>query len=647
MVRITTASQTGRQVLCIGRNLRFNRLNLLTVAIDEHFSITQNMNRIAKHCLVCSLIFVTSVACGESIPRELRVGRAGHAFDHLGAFSDQADAAAASGATIIYATGLGGLAYSGLPPETAFATQRRAIAEYNRRAKDAGIELSIGYLCATSIVKLDTFDKNWTEAFRAQFSNPRPPSWRQQDRHGQPLASWYGGDYAPACMNNPDWRVYQRAMVQAQLESGHDGVFFDNPTVHPQGCYCEHCILKFARLLEPNESSRSSATANAIESGRLLADSRPKEFLQFRATIARDFIADMRDHARKLNPRALVTCNNSLNSPAVLYAQCRTYAYNIHELSKVEDLVVVEDMRTQPRTEANGQTVEYGPTYKQLHAISHGKPIVAVTLIRDDYHTPPNLMRLAMAEAVAHGASYLSWPTWPEKERQRMIDGVRPQAEFLRRHDAILNDVAPRADVYLFLPFRRWTETDKCVASDLAAALTQENIQYRVVCEEEFTSLFAAGRRPIVVVESWGVLTPDERSAADMAQRVGSQIVEAHASDWLQRVRAAMGEASVRVEGSSSIRAVVNDQPDCTIAHLYNLNVRPQTSFEDEVTPATNIRLELKVPFSTVRSVSIDTADKHGTCGDLQFEASRASETTRIRLTIERLDVHSMLVVKP
>ena len=56
------------------------------------------------------------------IPRELRVGRAGHAFDHLGGFGDQAEAAAASGATIIYATGLGGAGYSGLPPQTEFAT---------------------------------------------------------------------------------------------------------------------------------------------------------------------------------------------------------------------------------------------------------------------------------------------------------------------------------------------------------------------------------------------------------------------------------------------------------------------------------------------------------------------------------------------
>ena len=85
--------------------------------------------------------------------------------------------------------------------------------------------------------------------FRDQFDTP-PANWRQQGRDGKPLASWYGGEYAPACMNNPNWRAYERAMVREQLETGHDGIFFDNPTVHPQGCYCPHCITKFARFLE-------------------------------------------------------------------------------------------------------------------------------------------------------------------------------------------------------------------------------------------------------------------------------------------------------------------------------------------------------------------------------------------------------------
>ena len=117
-------------------------------------------------------------------------------------------------------------------------------------------------------------------------------------------------------------------------------------------------------------------------------------FLRFRCTIARDFLADIRDYARNVKRGTLITANNSFNSPDVLFAQCRSYAYNIYEMSQAEDFVVVEDQSHQPRALPSGQTFEYGPSYKQLHAIIHGKPLVAVTIAEGDYHTPPRLVRL-------------------------------------------------------------------------------------------------------------------------------------------------------------------------------------------------------------------------------------------------------------
>src|SRR5437867_1868517 len=96
----------------------------------------------------------------------LRVGEAGHAFDHLGAIGDQAEAAAASGATILYVTGFGGLGYGRLPVPEELAKQRQATLAYLRNARSHGIKLAIGYICATSIVKLEAFDKNWTPDFR-------------------------------------------------------------------------------------------------------------------------------------------------------------------------------------------------------------------------------------------------------------------------------------------------------------------------------------------------------------------------------------------------------------------------------------------------------------------------------------------------
>src|SRR4051794_10403703 len=198
------------------------------------------------HARALPLVFVLVFAgpAVAQIPAELRIGRANHAFDHLGNIGGQADAAAACGATIIYTGGLGEPGYHGLPAKKEFDALCEKVRAYNKHAESIGIELPIGYLCATSIVKLEIFDNNWTPEFRAQFKT-RPSEWLQQDRHGKALPSWYGGDYVPACMNNPDWRAYERAMVRYTLETGHAGVFFDNPTVHPDGCYCRYCIQKF------------------------------------------------------------------------------------------------------------------------------------------------------------------------------------------------------------------------------------------------------------------------------------------------------------------------------------------------------------------------------------------------------------------
>src|SRR5438105_224114 len=120
-------------------------------------------------CLLTDLGF-------SSGPKSLKAGIAGHAFDHLGAIGDQAETAAASGANIIYASGLGALGYQGLPEPSEFETQKRATSVYLTAAKQKGIRLALGYVCATSIVGLDTFDKHWTPEFRQQFHHP-PSHW--------------------------------------------------------------------------------------------------------------------------------------------------------------------------------------------------------------------------------------------------------------------------------------------------------------------------------------------------------------------------------------------------------------------------------------------------------------------------------------
>jgi hypothetical protein len=573
------------------------------------------------HCLIA----LTTVADAQD-PGPLAVGVAGHAFDHLGGIGDQAEAAAASGANIIYATGFGGAGYSGLPVPQRLKELSATYGAYLRRAKTGGIRLALGYMCATSIVKIDEFDRHWGADLRGQLSTP-PAKWLQIGRDGKPLASWYGGDYRPACMNHPDWRGYQKFVVRLQLDSGHDGIFFDNPTVHPQGCYCEHCMKKFVVFLGRGEMS--------LEHSRTLATERPKDFMRFRCSIAADFLSEMRAHARTIKPSAPVTCNNSLNSPEAFFSQCRTFAYNIHEMSRVEDLVVVEDMATQPRILADGRVMEYGPVYEMLHAISRGKPLVATVLAEGDYHTPANLVRLAMAEAAAHGASYLGWPTWPENVRKGMIDAVGPQARFLRKHAELLNGIEPRVDVLLFLPFARWVETADCQALKAARALSAANVQFRAVCEEELEKSLADPAPRVLVVESPAVI---EKYKID-----GRRVVSSAGANWLAEVRTIVGKPAVEVlAGPPTVRAVVREKSGQTIVHLLNLNVERKSSFEDRVTPVANLRIRVRCRSGQVKSVTALSADADGTQGSLPFEATDEA----VDVTVPRLVISTILVIE-
>lgn len=586
--------------------------------------------------------------CEDSGNRaELQVGTAFPAFDHLGDIGHQAKAAAACGTTVLYATGLGGEGYSGLPEAAQWAEHRKAAAAYVREAKSLGVRLVIGYLCATSIVDLPHFDAHWDPSLRARFKTS-PSAWRQQDRNGRPLPSWYGGAYEPACMNNPDWRTYERYMVQQQLDAGCDGVFFDNPTVHPQGCYCPHCMERFARFLRDRKIAVSDTSLAGL---RKAAVARPKEFRQFRATIAADFFADMRAYAKSVRPRALLTANNSLNSPDALYKQVREFGYDIHAMSAGEDFVTTEDMASQPRTLPDGRTIEYGPTCEQLRAIIHGKPLVVCTIAEADYHTPPRLTRLAMAEAAAHGASYLLWPTWPEDVRGKMIDVVRPEVDLLRRHQQWFAAAQPRCEVILFLPARGWVESDVCRASALAAELSRANVQYEVVCEDDFR-LPRLKRARVLLVESLSALSPREKATAEEFRRSGGAVIAADAGDWLRQIRSQIGVPAITVRGPATVRAVVRDgAPACgsqrTLVHLLNLNVTRRSSFDDEVHSAENVRLTVRVPFRSGCTVRAVTADVEGTSGSLPADFHSDAQGGTVEFIVPRLDVAAIVAIEP
>lgn len=596
-------------------------------------------NRVAPLFCLCVSLFLTADTIWAN-ELELHPGYSFHAFDHLHNYGKQAEAAAASGVTVIYATGLGSDGYTGLPPADQWEAHCKDSAVYCAQAKSLGIQGVLGYLCATSIVGLDTFDDNWPSELRKALNSP-PSTWRQQDSNGNALPSWYGEDYNPACMNHPDWQAYQRFMVDAQIKAGHDGIFFDNPTVHPKGCYCPHCMGRFITFLRESGTELKDAS---LDEARRFALDHPKEFKRFRCTIARDFLAAMGDHARSINPAAVVTANNRLNRYDVLFSQCHEYAYNLYEMSKTEDFVVIEDMGSQPRILSDGTTLECAPTYAQLRAIIHGKPLVAVTIAENDYHTPPDLVRLAMCEAAAHNTGYMLWSTWPEEQRGRMASLVRPCADWLRAHAELFNTTRPRRDVLVFLPFRQWVDTRDCAVTAMAQELTKANIPYEVTSEDGFTGKLVEST--LLLLENRRVCSEEELRQVNLFEGKGGRVIEATGADWFDALKQTLVKPSLVIHGPSTVRGVALDGDKWTLVFLYNLNVERLSSFEDKATPVNNAAVEVFVPFKAVKNVQASSFEIPGAPAPVSYDAEEAGMGARIRYKAAPFEIGMLWIIE-
>jgi hypothetical protein len=200
--------------------------------------------------------------------------------------------------------------------------------------------------------------------------------------------------------------------------------------------------------------------------------------------------------------------------------------------------------------------------------------------------------------------------------------------------------------VLLFLPFRRWLQTDECVASNLAAALTRSNIQYQVVSEDNFASLVSSDNRGVLLVESSSVLSPEEKAAVDKFQQAGGRLVTADAANWLAKLQHAIDKPSVSIKGPPTVRAVVTDQPGRTIIHLYNLNVARLSSFEDKVTPAADLKITVTLPFDNVQSVTLQTADEGSAGGPVKFSAHQQRGESVVELMAPPLAVSAIVVIE-
>lgn len=564
-----------------------------------------------------------------------------HAFDHLDNLDKQAEPAYECGVSVLYATGVGVCGYMGIPPAEQWENIKRDVQKYVQHAKSLGIPVVLGYLCSTSIVGLETFDQNWQPEFKQQFSSP-PNSWLQQNVKGEPLLSWYGGDYRPACMNHPEWKKYQKYMVKTSLEIGLDGIFFDNPTVHQEGCYCPYCMEEFLHFLETRGDKIKDTSLNAL---RELALKKPVEFKKFRCTIARNFLSELRNYAREINPKAVITTNNSLNSPEVLFSQCHRYAYNIKEMSKSQDFVVIEDMGSAPHRTSQGTTVECGPVYDLVNSIIGSKPLVAVTIADRDYHTPPNLTNLAIFEAFARNTNYMLWPIWEESQQGKMLQTIRPFMQWLKRNAPPIITSKRRYDILLYFPFEEWSKHEDCKELNIVRKLNQLNILYAVASEDNFKGYFTEAN--IILASETGFIPPPySTSITELCRRNNKIFIDASRPNFEKELKTCLLHPSIKIQGNEMVRGIIRETSDTVFILLYNLNIERISSYEDNIIPARDISISVRISNPSIGKILLSTPEREQDIAD--YEITKLGDTDAyLTFHIPELPLAGIVIIKP
>jgi hypothetical protein len=577
-------------------------------------------------------------------------------FDHLDGFVEQLDAAIASRCTVMYASGLGALSYGGLPPKARLETELARMTAYNRRARAGGIGIVLSYLCATSIVNLDTFAANWDDYFPGRPVGFAPGKMLQQDINGNNLPSWYGGAYAPADMWNPYWRQYTRHGIKLAVASGHDGVFFDNPTVHLNGNYSPYAMAAWHGYLKRAGVDPGTSDLPGL---RALTRTQPRLWREFRTTEAADFIAEMRRYGRNLKSGFIITANNSLNSWDSFYSQPQGFAYSIPQQSRGQDFVTIEDMGSQPRRQGAGY-VSYAGTLRMLPAISSGRAL-SICTIDGNYTSPPDFMGLAIAECTAHDAAYMVWSCWDAAFRAASAATVARYHGFLGAHQALIAHTKPVADLLLVWPYENWLVRSDCPTACLARELSARNLQYDVVTEADLTLARLKAYHTVAYPAAESLVRPRTSDLLRQYERGGGTVVSlVQGSDGKpdseiaaktcspEALQARLSPLSVAVEGGPGVRAVVRrTKAGACVLHLYNLDVARGDNYHDTVTPAGNVRVSWVLPpgQSGAKRVRLLTPDPEGTSGPVAFRTTRLGSRTRLDLVVKKLWIWTVVTL--
>jgi hypothetical protein len=238
----------------------------------------------------------------------------------------------------------------------------------------------------------------------------RDKDWYACDPRGRPFY-YYTGRYM-SCWRHPEWREHLREMVRGVIESGADGVFFDNPWHASQtfllggawlgaaGCYCLRCRSAYRAEVGRKMPVHLSPGQEATD-----------RYLRWRADHVTQTLAELADYARTLKPDVLVSVNDFDAVMRPSYVIC---GIDLAALAKVQDMLMIEDYGL-PRWETENRAapllVNNALTLRTAIALADGTPVSTDPYDKgigfDDVY-PPRRFQQGIAEAAACGAAMVA-----------------------------------------------------------------------------------------------------------------------------------------------------------------------------------------------------------------------------------------------
>jgi hypothetical protein len=391
--------------------------------------------------------------------------------------------------------------------------------------------------------------------------------WYANNPQGRKI-HYYTGRYM-TCWESPEWFEHLGGLVLRALESGADGVFFDNPWhaaqplalfgawLGPAGCYCPRCRERY-------RADEGAEIPTEIDPGTPASD----RYLLWRASRVTAQLARLSALAREIKPNVVISANDF---DAVMRPSYITYGIDLPALAKIQDVVMIEDYGLPSWSEGRkARLANNALTLRTARALCGSTPLSVDPYDRGigfDSVFPARRYLQSIAEASACSASAVIKATEFVDSQGRFtlltdLAYTQIRVEIGRFHRWLstrtetLERGENRASVGLLYPARlhqQWGRLSKLFFG-CAQALTAAHIPWRVVLAdqpmEQLKNLivFDLGDLPI------GNLPPT-LEVIELSHLPGWQLPEKasllHKSRWLRARATQLGEGLVRSYFSS------------------------------------------------------------------------------------------------